>query len=157
MDSEMLCIPKNQHIKSHIQISYVITEGIKVNKTKFCLTCNIYRPPRASHCDICGACIEKMDHHCPWLGTCVGKRNYKEFYLFLLSLLIQLIVVFSMCVMIMNNNNGDLGATLAKYPFTIVLAILCAPAFLFVGIMLCFHSYLILKDLTTKEFFDGKW
>jgi len=57
----------------------------------------------------------------------------------------------------MNNNNGDLGATLAKYPFTIVLAILCVPAFLFVGIMLCFHSYLILKDLTTKEFFDGKW
>jgi len=62
-----------------------------------------------------------------------------------------------MCVMIMNNNNGDLGATLAKYPFTIVLAILCVPAFIFVGIMLCFHSYLILKNLTTKEFFDGKW
>lgn len=57
MESLFLSIPKNEHIKSHIQISYIIPEGIKVNKIKFCLTCNIYRPPRASHCDICGVCI----------------------------------------------------------------------------------------------------
>jgi hypothetical protein len=57
----------------------------------------------------------------------------------------------------MNNNHGDLGSTLGRYPFSIVLVILCVPAFLFVGIMLCFHSYLIFKNLTTKEFFDGKW
>lgn len=67
-----------------------------------------------------------------------------------------------MCVMIMNGSqvskvNIDLATTLKSYPFSIVLAILSVPAFLFVAIMFCFHTYLILKNLTTKEYFDGKW
>lgn len=162
MESDLLIIPKNQHIKSHIQISYIIPDTLKVNRIKFCMTCNIYRPPRASHCDICGVCIEKLDHHCPWLGTCIGKRNYKQFYLFLFTLMVQFLIVFVMCVMIMNNSqikkvNIDLATTLKSYPFSIVLAILSVPAFLFVAIMFCFHTYLILKNLTTKEYFDGKW
>jgi len=74
---------------------------------------------------------------------------------------VALIVTFTMCVIIMNDNlvNGqkDLGLTLKQYPFTIVLAILSVPAFLFVGIMVFFHTFLIFSNLTTKEFFDGKW
>ncbi|XP_048588395.1 palmitoyltransferase ZDHHC3 [Nematostella vectensis] len=31
-----------------------------------CTRCEAYRPPRAHHCRICGRCIKKMDHHCPW-------------------------------------------------------------------------------------------
>ena len=37
----------------------------RVMKFKYCHTCNIIRPLRASHCDICGFCVEKYDHHCP--------------------------------------------------------------------------------------------
>jgi hypothetical protein len=51
---------------------------------KPCSTCNIMRPPKASHCKICDNCILELDHHCFYISNCVGLRNHKNFYLFLL-------------------------------------------------------------------------
>ena len=52
---------------------------------KFCRTCEIFRPPKASHCKYCDNCVEVFDHHCPYLWNCVGKRNYKYFFMFLIG------------------------------------------------------------------------
>lgn len=49
-----------------------------------------------------------------------------------------------------NNITANFGETLKNYPFSIVFAILAVPTLIFVGAMLVFHTYLIIKNMTTK-------
>ena len=90
---------------------------IKVNKNgyilkfTYCGTCYHFRPPRTSHCAECDNCVENFDHHCFWMGTCVGKRNYRIFVilLFLSNFLLVFLLISSVCFVIyeFKNQKGE--------------------------------------------------
>ena len=62
-----------------------LNDGIPyIFQKKFCFTCHIERPKKCSHCKICDDCVMEMDHHCFYISNCVGVRNHKNFFLFLL-------------------------------------------------------------------------
>ncbi|XP_064481741.1 palmitoyltransferase ZDHHC20-B-like isoform X2 [Ornithodoros turicata] len=60
---------------------------------RYCEKCHLVKPDRAHHCSVCGRCILKMDHHCPWVNNCVSFTNYKFFILFLAYSLIYCLFV----------------------------------------------------------------
>lgn len=110
-------------------------------KGKFCKVCGILRPPRAIHCYFCNNCVEKFDHHCPWLGTCVGKRNYIYFYsLIFLVNVFTLFILISSILFIVQETKGKIKSlikekgiteTLAEYPFALIILILTFIVYLY--------------------------
>ncbi|KAH9370513.1 hypothetical protein HPB48_020527 [Haemaphysalis longicornis] len=55
----------------------------EARRQRYCYQCHVIKPDRCHHCRMCGTCVLKMDHHCPWFNKCVSFANYKFFLLFL--------------------------------------------------------------------------
>lgn len=43
--------------------------GESKSSWNYCESCNAWRAPRSRHCDICGYCVVKFDHHCPFFNN----------------------------------------------------------------------------------------
>ncbi|GAQ87048.1 hypothetical protein KFL_003280020 [Klebsormidium nitens] len=141
---------------------------------RFCSKCQAYKPPRCHHCRICKACVLRMDHHCVWIANCVGQHNYHPFFLFVLYFLVGCAYALYLLINQLLQDIDSLEDTASEAQerdrrrlphqsfeiswdslYRIFTAILVLPLAIGLGVLFCWHVYLVLHNKTTIEYHEG--
>ncbi|CAI9538656.1 unnamed protein product [Staurois parvus] len=137
-----------------LQRSYPFYTRTANGAIRFCDRCQVVKPDRCHHCSVCGMCVLKMDHHCPWVNNCIGFSNYKFFLLFLAySMLYCLYIASTVFKYFLLYWSGELANNRAKFH---VLFLLFVALMFFLSLMFLFgyHCWLVSLNRTTLEAFS---
>ncbi|KAH8802752.1 DHHC palmitoyltransferase-domain-containing protein [Xylogone sp. PMI_703] len=141
-----------------IKSAHSTTAAMEV-PTKYCKTCNIWRPPRAHHCRVCDNCIETQDHHCVWLNNCVGRRNYRYFFTFVSTASLLALYLFAtslaQVLVYMEREHTSFAHAVNHFrtPFAMVIyGILGAP---YPAALTVYHLFLMGRGETTREYLNS--
>ena len=123
----------------------------------YCHSCEITRPPNASHCSECNNCVLGFDHHCAVLNTCIGHRNY-PFFMMLLPCIFLLAISFLFQIEFPSMREGQSDPTDHGAVYKLVSAsslTIAISALLLVVALLGYHLWLLVRGTTTKQHLKG--
>ncbi|XP_020579061.1 protein S-acyltransferase 10 [Phalaenopsis equestris] len=113
-----------------------------------CLYCNVIQPPRSKHCHDCDKCVLQFDHHCVWLGTCIGKGNHCRFWWYIFA---ETVVCIWSGVLYITLLRSDMMNVWWKIMIVVILLTGLSLCFIFLLLLLLFHTFLVLTNQTTYE------
>jgi hypothetical protein len=128
-------------------------------KLSTCETCQILRPPRSFHCDVCNTCIELHDHHCPWVGTCIGRRNVRYFALFLSTTALHGLLIFCLTLYeFVKDFNFQKGTIESGIELIVIVELVYSALFSFTLLIFsCYQNKIVLDNITSNENLRATW
>ena len=130
-----------------------IGQWVRGDGARFCTTCHVWRPRRASHCAECGFCVARHDHHCGVMGTCVAQRNHAPFAAFLCAVVAGSVILLAATAQQLFAMRWPWTAGAWRrwetYPHAVLLVFYVYPCML-VGFALM-HVAFVCRDFTTHE------
>ena len=143
--------------------NYIINREVK---WKICKYCKEVKPLRTHHCSLCGICVLKMDHHCPWINNCIGHNNQRYFLLFLFHSFCYTFLVTILTLPILfthkklSSKNNDTDVIISKNNLNIkeirYMSILGITSLLVESFFSGWNWFLALNGSTTLEFWADK-
>lgn len=157
-------LPRNKNTRRSEEVTeskrVIDVNGVEI-KQKYCNVCKIFRPPRSCHCTICNNCVEKFDHHCPWIGQCIGLRNYRYYVMlvsFALTFFIYILVfTWRRAERLLSENEYRFFLTVADAPETMAVLLFSSVSAFFLGGLAIFHSYLLTCNQTARENYKQRY
>ncbi|CAG9330515.1 unnamed protein product [Blepharisma stoltei] len=123
-----------------------------------CPDCRIYRPARSRHCQCCDRCVEKFDHHCPWVNNCIAARNLGHFFIFINTVWVTLAFSIYVCQEVLRSDDTEDGIIpLDLFYSKLIAGALGILALLFiipVTILVVVHYQNFSRNTTTNERFS---
>ena len=107
---------------------------------RWCSTCGFSKPARTKHCRALDRCVAMHDHYCPFLYNCIGRNNFAFFYLYVLFHCLSEFGFLVLCYT--SEQSGVLAQVITTW-----IGLFSVPGF---G-MLLWHSWLLMKNVTTNE------
>ena len=150
------------------EVSCTVVNGVEL-ELKFCATCGILRPPRASHDRKTDRCVQKFDHFCVFIGNSVGRDNYLWFLCFIGLTAFSAAYFFAYYLFHVvhladrleheggSSSDVAFGKAIGQAILSVVLGMYFAVMGGLVTLLFTLHCYLVSTGQTTSEFIKGTW